>query len=202
MVPAMVWAANITPAAQGCRHVRTGCRAACRVVGQNTMGRWNEVGHHDEMRGLVGGVAVDRPGHHLWLIGDDRDRVAAQMGQGTDDSGEYCTSNQSGRSRYHVHDAPDVVHPPVVTRDDVHQLGRGPRTVIGRPCGWIRPRAGREIGQIAPDLVERGGVVVGQIVDHPAGQPTPGRPALSEMSSRSIPGPPVVRPWRSRRGGS
>ena len=42
------------------------------------------VGHRDEVRGLVGGVGVDRAGQHLRLVGHDRHRLAAEVGERAD----------------------------------------------------------------------------------------------------------------------
>ena len=39
------------------------------------------VGDADEVRGLVGAVGVDRPGHHQRLVRDHRDGVAAEPAQ-------------------------------------------------------------------------------------------------------------------------
>ena len=85
-VVAAVWAANIraplrsTPAALG---AAAGQHAG--VVGQEDERQVEGVGHHDEVRRLVGGVGVDRAGQHLRLVGDDRDGMPAEVGQRADD---------------------------------------------------------------------------------------------------------------------
>ncbi len=54
---------------------------------RNTSGQVERVGHSDEVRRLVGGVCVDRPGEHLRLVGHERDRFAAEAGQSADHGG-------------------------------------------------------------------------------------------------------------------
>ena len=48
-------------------------------------------------------------------------------------------------------------------------VGRGSAAARGGQRRRVRPRARREIRQVAADRVERRGVVVGDVVDHPAG---------------------------------
>ena len=126
------------------------------------------------MRGLVGGVGVDRPGQLGRLIGDYRDRVAAEMCQRTDDRRPEprLDLHPVGVVEDHVEDRAHVIDPPVLPGDDVEQL-RGGSQLAGRvvePRRRVRPCAGGEVGQVAPDLVERRLVGLGEVVDHTAAQ--------------------------------
>ena len=132
------------------------------------------VGDHDEMRCLVGGVGVDRAGEHLRLVRDDRDGIAAEMGQRADDRrAELRLHLEPVRTVEHdVEHRAHVVHAAVAAGHDVEQFRRGPRLarLVGGRRRRVRPRARREVRQVAPDVVEDRFVVFGEVVDHPAGQ--------------------------------
>ena len=71
----------------------------------------------------------------------------------------------------HVEHRPHVVDPAVVARDDLDQLRRRARHrgLVPGKRRRIRPCAGREVGQVAADVVEHCLVVLADVVDHSAG---------------------------------
>lgn len=162
------------PAAQYARTLGAATGQHAGVVGQEHNGQMERVCHHDEVCGLVGGVRVDRARQHPRLVGHNRDRMAAQMRQRADDRHTelWLHLEPFGAVEDHIEHRAHVIDAAVVAGDDVEQLRRGASRCCarGRQGRRVRPRAGRKIRQVAADHVQSGCVIVGDIVDDPAGQ--------------------------------
>ena len=84
-------------AAQDAAPLRRGAGQHAGVVGEEDQRQVERVGDGDEVRGLVGAVDVDRARDHLGLVGDDRDRVAAEVRE----RGDHRTCPKSGCTSNH-----------------------------------------------------------------------------------------------------
>ena len=101
------------------------------------------------------------PGQHLRLVGDDRDRMAAEAGQRADHRpAELGLHLEPGAGVDHdVDHVAHVVDPPAVAGHDVEHLAAEPRARCRRPSsnGRVRPRAttGSSAGRGGPGRARR-----------------------------------------------
>jgi len=90
------------------------------------------------------------------------------------------------------HDVEHTVHvvdAAAVERHDVEDLGHEARAVVTARHGrGIRPGGGREVGEIRADQRERGGIVVGRVVDQAArhGDARPAEVLLGDLLTRRL----------------
>ncbi len=126
------------------------------------------VGHVDEVRGLVGRLAVDGPGLDRRLVGHHRHRLAAE----TDERG-HDRPPEPGLDLEHravvgnqLHDGPDVIAAAQVGRDQVgKRMDLTRRSVVRASLRRSElPGVGREVTEIAADEAERVAIVGNGVV--------------------------------------
>ena len=116
-----------------------------------------------ERRGLVGGVAVDRPAQLQRVAGQQPDRVPADAGQGRPhpDAEPGPQFEHAARVAQRLDDRPHVVAAHPVLRDEVAQHA----LVAVRSVPRDRTRAA-DVGQVAPRRRHRGSLVFDEQVHH------------------------------------
>ena len=165
--------------------LRPRTREHAGVVGEEEQRQVERVCDRDEVRGLVGGVGVDRAGHHI-AAGWRRSRPewppswpSAEMTAGPNPG---CTSNQSPPSTMTSRHGAHVVDPAVVAGHDRQQLGRRTRAGVSgvdRTAGRTMRSPGSTKG--TSHLLDRAEVV--------------GAPRCARDRSGRPPPVPRVLPW-------